>query len=152
MSSGPRLRLGILVDTPVQPAWAADVLGRLDHSESVRLVAVVVGAGRGAVPAPRTWTRGRERSGWFLSFLWTLYEWIERRRSGEYREPLEPLDLRASLPDGLQRIVAPPDAAEIDLWVDFTANGPCASIRPAPLGTWRHGFGAGDGHTPPGFW
>jgi hypothetical protein len=143
-----KLRIALLVDSPLQPRWAAEAFARLAAAGVAGIVAVIeCGAARSGPP----------RVGSPRSAFWALYAGLDRRAFGMRPDPMERVPLKEALPPCAW---LPPEAAAQAQGVDVAfvlgdlgdvgEAGAMALPMPARYGVWRYFFGSqgddGDAH------
>jgi len=141
------LHVGLLVDGPKTPAWSALVAQELSRAPELQLRVIV------SVDARVSRSRGGP--------AWRLYRRVDRavsRRIGDLRDPLTPVDLRSSLPEGrcvfvsvgevpeMGGVVAAAlDEHDLDLVVNLSSRVSSDDLASsAQLGAWFCRHGAGD--------
>jgi hypothetical protein len=118
---GPALRVGLLLDGPVLPRWAADVLRQIADSDFARVSFVVYNASGAAQEAPGVLTAIERRLPAFLRTLWrtlrepvrrrqflySLYQRWDRRQVAAADDPIVPVDC-STLLNGIPSIAVAP--------------------------------------------
>ena len=87
------LRVGILLDSTVVPAWVARIVAEIDASDHAELALVVLN--RGAADRPAAPRKGRLRSHWEnrRHLLYNLYCRLDRAACPTEMDAFEPVDL-----------------------------------------------------------
>ncbi|MGB8260447.1 MAG: hypothetical protein WCE75_08855, partial [Terracidiphilus sp.] len=93
-SPNPPLRVGLLLDGPVQPAWVAEVLEDLTRCDFVRVALVVYNGERAGRPR-----RGPDTALDRRSLLFNLYARWDRAGLNPEEDPFRPTDLSRLLKD-----------------------------------------------------
>jgi hypothetical protein len=111
------LRVGVVIDGPRVPAWAAWIVERVREHDQLELASAVVA---GSPPSRRT------------PALFRLYQALDRRLFREPADALDPVDLSAVL-EGL----AKPDESSLDVLISLTGRPPAGDVDPVPrYGVW----------------
>jgi hypothetical protein len=113
-AEGPPLRVGLLLDGPVLPRWAAEVVQHVHDSNFAHVALVVYNASEGATAAAPN-TPGVFRTLWRTlrdparrrQLLYSVYQRWDRRHASEAPDPLEPVDC-APLLEGIEAIEVTP--------------------------------------------
>lgn len=165
----PPLRVGLLVDTMIQPVWVERALRRVVESGEGRIVLVVrngaVGEADPRPPRMVSWWRNRAR------LLHAFFERRERRRVPPERDPMRPVDITALAGDAAEMVVTPARRGVSNFFQDedvgrIRAVSPDVLIRlgfgilrgsilgAARYGVWSYHHGDPDRYRggPPGFW
>lgn len=172
---GRRLRVGLLVDSLVQPAWAAEIIRELAASEFAELALVIHNVGDPtAPPKPVRRSLGARARVWYRNrhaLPFTAYVRLDARRYAPRRHPEAPVDLAALLGDLPRVDVAPRMTKFCDYFPDPAADAIAEhrldvalrfgfrilkgrALRVARYGVWsyHHGDNLVNRGGPAGFW
>jgi hypothetical protein len=163
------LRVALLVDSLVQPAWVRRLVDEIQRSDVARVALVVRNAARPPAPAPggrlRIWYRNR------AALLYTLYMRLDAWAFPARPDPFEPCDLSEVLRDVPVIDVVPrmtrfsdyfPDAdvervlahrLDVALRLGFRIlRGRALSVARHGVWSYHHGDNAVNRGGPAGFW
>lgn len=172
--AGQPLRIAVLIDGYMQPAWIAELLNDLHSSTIAGIVLVVLndGAAQGSVAASRT--RAERVTGWWRNrntLPYALYQRVDRARYATPDDPEHLVDIAPSLRDCEVVHVAPRMTKFCDYFDDTSVavirehqvdvalrfgfrilKGD--ALRIARYGVWsfHHGDNRVNRGGPPGFW
>jgi len=168
----PRLKVGLLIDSFVQPAWVAAMIDDIVSSDVATVSLVVRNAEPAHAPPPRTlgnrmrqWVRNRHL------LLHALYERLDARKFGDVNDPLENIDVTDRL-RGVPTIdVIPRQTKFSDYFEDADVErirehdldvalrlgfrilrGKALSIAKYGVWSYHHGDNLVNRGGPPGFW
>ena len=169
----PPLRVGLLVDSFLQPAWVAALLDDIAAS-SIATVSLVVrnASPTTAVVAPLS--RAARVSRWYAnrdSLLFALYERLDLRKFGSVDDPMRIVDLSSTLAAVPLVDVVPRETKYSDYFTDDDANrilgfdldvalrlgfrilrGRALEIARHGVWSYHHGDNFVNRGGPPGFW
>src|SRR5688572_24892582 len=95
-SNKPPLRVGVMLDDWMVPAWVADVLASIQGSGVAELTTVILN--REPRPARRNWGESMEgvlteRSAGLGTLLWDLYVRSDKLRNPDFATPFQPINV-----------------------------------------------------------
>jgi hypothetical protein len=118
------LRLGLLLQSVLQPSWFADAIRRTLESAEVELSVLLLESSLTAKTEQRTRNRGT---------LWKLYERRDRTRSFAFADPLVPVDISQVIASSGASRTATESPVPSPLLVSARENGPSSVSLGEPI-------------------
>jgi hypothetical protein len=112
------LRIGLLLNGAVQPAWVAEVLAQIAQSNFARVELVICNARQEVQPPPRRLARALRDVKARRTLLFRLYARWDKRRIAGANDPFRQTDCSATLNQVECMRVAPLSKGPVDLFPD----------------------------------
>jgi hypothetical protein len=131
----PRLRVGVVFDSPLQPRWAVEALARVAGSDFADIVLVTEIRDRPQFPA---------KLGSVPNSIWALYARVDRKLFGRGTDWVAPQDVRLLVAPARRAEGVTPEALReqnLDVIVALGDFDDASLDGVARFGTWRYCFG-----------
>ena len=140
-----RLKIGILMESVIQPQWVYQVVDDIKQSSIAEISVVLLDSGRGDIRDRTTVFK------WWGCLLWRCYESLDRKLLKKGPDPFDDRDLSSMLPECPRLPFSrAADLQKYDLDVVFHSGSRKLSrneLKIAKYGVWSYQHG-----DPPGFW